>query len=192
MSKSANYPDQSTQKSTSLGTWTKKSEATDRHENICLKPKPHPALSSIMNSAHTPSSADNEADKPANKEGVNQDLPRDHFQYMKIIHRFSEANKSKTPLAATYLLGSMLLFSETRYCAWINGVELELWDYFSQNTDPALLDPMWREEYEAIRVSAHQADGWWTKEDEIFRFYPRQEWLGRVEGCWPDEDIEPS
>jgi hypothetical protein len=105
-----------------------------------------------------------------------------------------EAGKSVIPIAATYLLGSMTLFSKSMYSEdWHHGIEMELWEYFSQSIDPALIDPMGREDYDAICVAAHQADGWWAKDGNgaFPRFYPRQEWLDRVGGDWPyAENIE--
>lgn len=102
--------------------------------------------------------------------------------------------KSQNPdgggLVASQLLSLMSVYSETMYCAtWIDGVEIELWDYFSQNTDPALLDPMIREEYEAIKSAAHHADGWWSHDGERYRFYPREEWVARTGQSWPTTEV---
>jgi hypothetical protein len=97
-----------------------------------------------------------------------------------------EAGKSATPIAATYLLGSMTLFSKSMYSEdWHHGIEMELWEYFSQSISPALIDPMGREDYDAICVAAHQADGWWAYEGDQLLFYPREEWVARVGRAWP-------
>jgi hypothetical protein len=81
-----------------------------------------------------------------------------------------EASKSRTPLTAVYQLGMMSLYSEAVYSAeWLNGIELELWEYFSQNIDPMLIDSSGREEYEG----------------DQFRFYPQDEWVARVGQAWP-------
>jgi hypothetical protein len=96
-----------------------------------------------------------------------------------------EASKSRTPLTAVYQLGMMSLYSEAVYSAeWLNGIELELWEYFSQNIDPMLIDSSGREEYAAIKMAAIEADGWWVHEGDQFRFYPQDEWVARVGQAW--------
>lgn len=97
-----------------------------------------------------------------------------------------KVSKSRLPSAAGYLLGMMSLYSESLYSAeWLNGIEIELWEYFSQGIDPAMIDPMGREEYEAIKMAAIGADGWWAYEGDRLRFYPREEWVARVGQAWP-------